>query len=60
MQVDWLYYVSFLIVVVGIITYSKTEKDPPPLPVIEDDDPNVEYQALNEDNAIWRDNASAS
>lgn len=37
-----------------------SEKDPPPLPVIEDDDPNVEYQALNEDNAIWRDNASAS
>ncbi|KAA8518595.1 hypothetical protein F0562_016069 [Nyssa sinensis] len=59
-QVDWLYYLSFSIVAVGLIIYSKTEKDPVPLPVLEDGNFNAQYQVLNEESADSRNEAVAS
>ncbi|XP_065855301.1 uncharacterized protein [Euphorbia lathyris] len=41
-EVDWLYFVAFAVVAVGLIIYSTTEKDP-----IE----NGEYQVLNGENS---------
>ncbi|CAL5387507.1 unnamed protein product [Camellia sinensis] len=48
-QVDWLYYLSFAIVVVGIVVYSKTEKDHVPVPALEDGNLNGQYQVLSEE-----------
>ncbi|KAI4356409.1 hypothetical protein L6164_000434 [Bauhinia variegata] len=42
-EVDWLYFLSFAIVVIGLIIYSTTEKDSVPEPSTDD----TEYQALN-------------
>uniref|UniRef100_A0A5B7BD91 Putative solute carrier family 35 member F1-like isoform X1 n=1 Tax=Davidia involucrata TaxID=16924 RepID=A0A5B7BD91_DAVIN len=59
-QVDWLYYLSFAIVVVGLVVYSKTEKDPVPVPALEDGDLNGQYQVLSEESADSRNEAMAS
>ncbi|KAI8016571.1 Solute carrier family 35 member F1 [Camellia lanceoleosa] len=48
-QVDWLYYLSFAIVVVGIVVYSTTEKDHVPVPALEDGNLNGQYQVLSEE-----------
>ncbi|KAL9249778.1 Solute carrier family 35 member F2-like protein [Drosera capensis] len=54
--VDWLYYLSFAIVVVGLIIYSQTEKDPAPTTSIEDENhTNGDYQALPEEIPAPRD-----
>lgn len=54
--VDWLYYLSFAIVVVGLIIYSQTEKDPAPTTSIEDENhTNGDYQALPEEIPASRD-----
>ncbi|KAM7526073.1 hypothetical protein LguiA_015975 [Lonicera macranthoides] len=51
-QVDWLYYLSFAIVVVGLIIYSTTEKDPAIiLPALEEGNANPQYQLIKEENA---------
>ncbi|GMN39403.1 hypothetical protein TIFTF001_008637 [Ficus carica] len=50
-QVDWLYYISFSIVVVGLVIYSVTEKDSNPVPSLENGDANVPYQVLAGENA---------
>ncbi|KAK2655329.1 hypothetical protein Ddye_008381 [Dipteronia dyeriana] len=34
-QVDWLYYVAFSVVLIGLVFYSTTEKDPIPVPALE-------------------------
>lgn len=47
-QVDWLYYVSFSIVGVGLFIYSKTEKDPNLSPEPENGIPNQQYQLVHE------------
>ncbi|MBA0596731.1 hypothetical protein Gorai_013540 [Gossypium raimondii] len=44
-QVDWLYFVAFGVVVIGLVTYSTTEKVP--ATVVEDGSQSVEYQELN-------------
>ncbi|KAF5803593.1 putative solute carrier family 35 member SLC35F1/F2/F6 [Helianthus annuus] len=44
--VDWLYFVSFLFVGVGLVVYSKTEKYSNELPKLENDDNNQPYQLL--------------
>ncbi|XP_059667463.1 uncharacterized protein LOC132312917 isoform X1 [Cornus florida] len=56
-EVDWLYYLSFAIVVVGLIIYSKTEKDPVSVPALENSDLNAQYQVLNEESADPRNGA---
>lgn len=49
-QVDWLYFVSFGIVVVGLIIYSKTEKDQAPNQIIEDENSTALYRELNQES----------
>uniref|UniRef100_F6HKJ7 Solute carrier family 35 member F1 n=1 Tax=Vitis vinifera TaxID=29760 RepID=F6HKJ7_VITVI len=46
-KVDWLYYLSFAVVAIGIIIYSTTEKDPIPSPSPEDGNLSAQYQVLN-------------
>ncbi|KAF7148987.1 hypothetical protein RHSIM_Rhsim03G0076900 [Rhododendron simsii] len=57
-QVDWLYYLSFAIVVVGLFIYSKTEKDPVSIPALENR--NVPYQVLGEEGVESRNETIAS
>ncbi|KAM0056591.1 putative solute carrier family 35 member SLC35F1/F2/F6 [Helianthus debilis subsp. tardiflorus] len=45
-KVDWLYFVSFLFVGIGLVVYSKTEKYSNELPKLENDDNNQPYQLL--------------
>ncbi|PSS01376.1 Solute carrier family 35 member like [Actinidia chinensis var. chinensis] len=60
-QVDWLYYVSFAIVVVGLVIYSKTEKkDSVAEPAIEDGNLNAPYQVLGEESEESRNGTIAS
>lgn len=54
-EVDWLYYLSFAVVIIGLVIYSVTEKDPAPLPTLEDGNSNAEYQALTEESEASRD-----
>ncbi|XP_010244441.1 PREDICTED: solute carrier family 35 member F1-like [Nelumbo nucifera] len=49
-KVDWLYYLAFGVVALGLVIYSVTEKDPVPATAIEDGNPNIHYQPLNEAN----------
>ncbi|KAG5556589.1 hypothetical protein RHGRI_007005 [Rhododendron griersonianum] len=58
LQVDWLYYLSFAIVVVGLVIYSKTEKDPVSIPALENR--NVPYQVLGEEGVESRNETIAS
>ncbi|XP_076928699.1 uncharacterized protein LOC143592740 [Bidens hawaiensis] len=48
-KVDWLYYVSFLFVGIGLVVYSKTEKHSNELPKLENDDRDQPYQLLPEE-----------
>nr|XP_043633978.1 solute carrier family 35 member F1-like [Erigeron canadensis] len=45
-KVDWLYYVSFLFVGIGLVIYSKTEKPSNELPKLENGDPDQPYQLI--------------
>ncbi|KAK7337220.1 hypothetical protein VNO77_17783 [Canavalia gladiata] len=45
-EVDWLYFVSFAIVVVGLVIYSLVGKDSGPAPTTEDGNVNTEYQRI--------------
>ncbi|KAL5743186.1 hypothetical protein ACOSP7_029918 [Xanthoceras sorbifolium] len=55
-QVDWLYYLAFAVVVIGLIMYSTTEKDPilVPLPVPENRNHHVQYRILDYENVASR------
>lgn len=59
-KVDWLYYISFAMVAVGLVIYSKTEKDPIPLPTLGDGNHNAEYQVLDEEVTESRNETPAS
>ncbi|XP_015970277.1 uncharacterized protein LOC107493734 isoform X2 [Arachis duranensis] len=60
-EVDWLYFVSFAITVVGLIIYSLIEKDPVPAsPGIEDGNLNTEYQMLCDQSTASVNNSIAS
>ncbi|KAK6139980.1 hypothetical protein DH2020_026275 [Rehmannia glutinosa] len=51
-QVDWLYYLAFVLVVVGIFIYSKRkERDADSNPVLEEASPSPEYCLIDEENA---------
>ncbi|GER29080.1 solute carrier family 35 member F1, partial [Striga asiatica] len=48
--VDWLYYVAFILVVVGILIYSKIEKDPAEGSTdMEDASPSSEYYRIDQE-----------
>ncbi|GAV66094.1 DUF914 domain-containing protein [Cephalotus follicularis] len=59
-QVDWLYYLAFATVVIGIVIYSITQKDPVHVTSVEDENHNVEYQVLNSGSEESRDGSLAS
>ncbi|XP_057440599.1 uncharacterized protein LOC130732602 isoform X3 [Lotus japonicus] len=49
-KVDWLYFLSFALVVIGLIIYSTTEKDSTPaLSATEDGNVDTEYQILDDE-----------
>ncbi|KAK9036947.1 hypothetical protein V6N11_021870 [Hibiscus sabdariffa] len=50
-QVDWLYFVAFALVVIGLVIYSTTEKDGVP----EHGNHNGEYQVLDSENMAPQD-----
>ncbi|KAF3441685.1 hypothetical protein FNV43_RR15600 [Rhamnella rubrinervis] len=45
-QVDWLYYIAFAVVVIGLIVYSTTGNDAVPEPALEDGNLTIEYESL--------------
>ncbi|KAF4355064.1 hypothetical protein F8388_022316 [Cannabis sativa] len=54
-QVDWLYFLSFAVVVIGLIIYSLTERDP--LPSLENGNADVQYQILVDENIVTENEA---
>ncbi|KAJ4972003.1 hypothetical protein NE237_005102 [Protea cynaroides] len=50
-QVDWIYYLAFGVVAIGLILYSITEKDHVPTTTLADGSLNIQYEALSEENA---------
>ncbi|KAF4355065.1 hypothetical protein F8388_022317 [Cannabis sativa] len=59
-QVDWLYYLSFAIVVIGLIIYSVTERDSHPLPSLENGNADLQYQVLVDENVATGNEALAA
>ncbi|XP_022882935.1 solute carrier family 35 member F2-like isoform X1 [Olea europaea var. sylvestris] len=60
-KVDWLYFLAFAVVVVGIAIYSKTsKKDHESIPTIQDADHNPAYLLLDEENSDTRNDAAVS
>ncbi|KAJ4705183.1 solute carrier family 35 member F1-like [Melia azedarach] len=61
-QVDWLYYLAFAIVVVGLVIYSTTEKNSIPIPSLENGnlDDDLQYQILDSENVASRNESSDS
>ncbi|XP_047308245.1 solute carrier family 35 member F1-like [Impatiens glandulifera] len=57
-KVDWLYYVSFAIVGVGIIIYSKTERKSDLPPSMENGNLTNEYQLLRDENTNHTENGN--
>ncbi|XP_052299620.1 uncharacterized protein LOC102631480 isoform X4 [Citrus sinensis] len=49
-KVDWLYFLAFGIVVIGLIIYSTTEKDLNPMPDLENRISDLQYQILDNEN----------
>ncbi|KAK6147185.1 hypothetical protein DH2020_018097 [Rehmannia glutinosa] len=50
-KVDWLYYLAFVLVVLGIFIYSKTEKDADSNSVLEEASHSPEYCLIDEENS---------
>ncbi|KAI3916743.1 hypothetical protein MKX01_028130, partial [Papaver californicum] len=48
--IHWLYYLSFVVVVVGLIIYSATDRNAITAIDSENRDDNVQYQILDEEN----------
>ncbi|KAF8403259.1 hypothetical protein HHK36_011360 [Tetracentron sinense] len=57
-QVDWLYYLAFGVVALGLVIYSVIERDPVMVATIGDGNINIQYQVLNEENATSRNEVS--
>ncbi|KAK3405822.1 hypothetical protein EUGRSUZ_K02054 [Eucalyptus grandis] len=53
-EVDWLYYLAFSVVIVGVVIYSVTEKDPDGASAVEEGNP-TRYQVLSDESAVVRD-----
>ncbi|KAK9156710.1 hypothetical protein Scep_003284 [Stephania cephalantha] len=54
-QVNWLYYISYAVVAIGLVIYSVTENKPSPSQDIEDARVCNQYQVLNQENPDSRD-----
>ncbi|XP_021728684.1 solute carrier family 35 member F2-like isoform X2 [Chenopodium quinoa] len=54
-KVNWLYYVSFAIVVVGLVIYCKTENKPEPIDTHVDGHLSIQYEVLGEESLQSRD-----
>lgn len=48
-KVDWLYYISFLLVGIGLVIYSKTENNLNEVPKLENGEPDQTYRLLPEE-----------
>ncbi|XP_061340305.1 uncharacterized protein LOC133286829 isoform X3 [Gastrolobium bilobum] len=60
-EVDWLYFLSFALVVIGLIVYSATEKDTAiPAPATEDGNLNTQYQMLHDESTVSENGSFAS
>ncbi|XP_062117569.1 uncharacterized protein LOC133831326 [Humulus lupulus] len=59
-QVNWLYFLSFAVVAIGLIIYSLTERDPDPLPSMENGNADVQYQVLADENVVTRNESLAA
>ncbi|XP_054794915.1 uncharacterized protein LOC129300376 [Prosopis cineraria] len=57
-KVDWLYFLSFAIVVIGLVIYSTTEKDHVAAPSIENGSVDAEYQVLQDESTESRNESS--
>ncbi|XP_044507454.1 solute carrier family 35 member F1-like isoform X1 [Mangifera indica] len=57
-QVDWLYFLAFAVVAVGLVIYSTTGKDPAPIPALENGSLSVQYQMLDGEDVASRDESS--
>ncbi|KAK9921223.1 hypothetical protein M0R45_029742 [Rubus argutus] len=57
-EVDWLYYLAFVLVVIGLIIYSVMEKDPAPVTSLEDGNPS--YQILEDETMTSRNESLVS
>ncbi|XP_071723141.1 uncharacterized protein [Rutidosis leptorrhynchoides] len=51
-QVDWLYYIAFAVVVIGLVIYTTTGKDPVIVPLLQEDgnQHSTQYQLLPDTN----------
>ncbi|XP_027350037.1 solute carrier family 35 member F2-like isoform X1 [Abrus precatorius] len=49
-KVDWLYFLAFAIVGIGLVIYSLVEKDSVPAPTTEDDNLDTEYQMIYDES----------
>ncbi|KAK9170434.1 hypothetical protein Syun_002574 [Stephania yunnanensis] len=54
-QVNWLYYISYVVVAIGLVIYSVTGNKPSPSEDIEDASVCNQYQVLNQENPDSRD-----
>ncbi|KAM7264728.1 hypothetical protein ACFE04_002411 [Oxalis oulophora] len=58
-KVDWLYYIAFAMVVIGLVIYTTTEKDTVTVPTPEDGNHNVEYEVLRDTGSESREASRA-
>ncbi|XP_021764757.1 solute carrier family 35 member F2-like isoform X2 [Chenopodium quinoa] len=54
-EVNWLYYVSFAIVVMGLVIYCKTENKSEPIKIDVDGHSSIQYEVLGEESLESRD-----
>ncbi|KAF8397842.1 hypothetical protein HHK36_016767 [Tetracentron sinense] len=59
-QVDWLYYLAFGVVALGLIVYSVTESNSVQGAALVNGNLNIEYQVLNEEGAASQNEVSAT
>ncbi|XWS16738.1 hypothetical protein CRYUN_Cryun33cG0004500 [Craigia yunnanensis] len=58
-RVDWIYFLAFAIIVIGLVIYSVTE-DTVPAPLLEDGNHSIQYQVLNDENMASRNESLTS
>ncbi|KAI3723991.1 hypothetical protein L2E82_35755 [Cichorium intybus] len=51
--VGWVYYVSFLLVGIGLVIYSKTENNLKEVPKLENGEPDQTYRLLPVETTLW-------
>ncbi|KAK9122758.1 hypothetical protein Sjap_012360 [Stephania japonica] len=59
-QVNWLYYISYVVVAIGLVIYSVNENKPSPSQDIEDGSVCNQYQVLNQENPDSREEAATT